>query len=155
VNHCERMPVCELMPRANLIVLTVQLQALHTMITDGANEASKRLQRSPFVLIGASAIAATIYNAFQSRRDFATWIGFVPRQDSTGKQKLGPISTQGDRYLRRILVVGAHSVLGRARPPNPAVGDGRSSSAPLQKQRAQGPLAALGPVHRQGLDALN
>ena len=38
------------------------------------------------------------------------------RQDSTGgKQKLGPISKQGDRYLRRILVVGAHSVLRRAR----------------------------------------
>src|SRR6516164_3632662 len=40
----------------------------------------------------------------------------VPRQDSTGgKQKLGPISKQGDRYLRRILVVGAHSVLRRAK----------------------------------------
>jgi transposase len=39
-------------------------------------------------------------------------VGVVPRQDSTGgKQKLGPISKQGDRYLRRILVVGAHSVL--------------------------------------------
>src|SRR6478672_13958929 len=38
------------------------------------------------------------------------------RQDSTGgKQKLGPISKQGDRYLRRILVVGAHSVLRRAK----------------------------------------
>jgi transposase len=42
----------------------------------------------------------------------AAWIGLVPRQDSTGgKQKLGPISKQGDRYLRRILVVGAHAVL--------------------------------------------
>jgi transposase len=40
----------------------------------------------------------------------------VPRQDSTGgKQKLGPISKQGDQYLRRILIVGAHSVLRRAR----------------------------------------
>jgi len=39
----------------------------------------------------------------------------VPRQDSTGgKQKLGPISKQGDRYLRRILVVGAIAVLRRA-----------------------------------------
>jgi transposase len=39
----------------------------------------------------------------------------VPRQDSTGgKQKLGPISNQGDRYLRRILIVGAHAVLRRA-----------------------------------------
>jgi hypothetical protein len=41
---------------------------------------------------------------FWSGRDFAAWIGLVPRQDSTGgKQKLGPISKQGDRYLRRIL----------------------------------------------------
>jgi hypothetical protein len=49
-------------------------------------------------------------------RDFAAWIGIVPRQDSTGgKHKLGPISKQGDQYLRRILVVGAHAVLKRAR----------------------------------------
>ena len=49
-------------------------------------------------------------------RDFAAWIGLVPREDSTGgKQKLGPISKQGDRYLRRILVVGAHAVLKLAR----------------------------------------
>jgi transposase len=42
--------------------------------------------------------------AFRSGRDFVAWIGLVPRQDSTGgKQKLGPISKQGDRYLRRIL----------------------------------------------------
>jgi transposase len=55
-------------------------------------------------------------NAFRSGRDFAAWIGLVPRQDSTGgKQKLGPISKQGDRYQRRILVVGAHSVLRRAK----------------------------------------
>src|SRR6516225_3749120 len=68
--------------------------------------------------IGASAIAATVTdpNAFRSGRYFAAWIGLVPRQDSTGgKQKLGPISKRGDRYLRRILVVGAHSVLRRAR----------------------------------------
>ena len=39
-----------------------------------------------------------------------------PAADSTGgKQKLGPISKQGDRYLRRILVVGAHAVLKLAR----------------------------------------
>ena len=40
----------------------------------------------------------------------------MPRQDSTGgKQKLGPISKQGDRYLRCILVIGAHAVLKLAR----------------------------------------
>jgi len=84
-----------------------------------ANEASKRLESVPGIgIIGASAIAATVTdpNVFQSGRDFAAWIGLVPRQDSTGgKQKLGPISKQGDRYLRRILVVGAHSVLRRAK----------------------------------------
>src|SRR5580693_7638771 len=110
--------------RASLIVLAAQLQALHTMIGSiekrlmvqhRANEASKRLESIPGIgLIGASAIAATVTdsNAFRSGRDFAAWIGLVPRQDSTGgKQKLRPISKQGDRYLRRILVVGAHSVL--------------------------------------------
>jgi len=66
----------------------------------------------------ATAIAATVPDpkVFRSGRDFAAWIGIVPRQDSTGgKQKLGPISKQGDQYLRRILVVGAHAVLKRAR----------------------------------------
>jgi transposase len=114
--------------RASLIVLAAQLQALHAMIGSierrlivqhRANEASKRLQSIHGIgLIGASAITATITdpNAFRSGRDFAAWIGLVPRQDSTGgKQKLGPISKQGDRYLRRILVVGAHSVLRRAK----------------------------------------
>jgi len=114
--------------RGSLIVLAAQLQALQTMIGSvekrltmqhRANEASKRLESVPGIgTIGASAITATVTdpNAFRSGRDFAAWIGLVPRQDSTGgKQKLGPISKQGDRYLRRILVVGAHSVLRRAR----------------------------------------
>src|SRR6266481_349003 len=80
---------------------------------------SERLETIPGIgVIGASAIAATVADptVFRSGRNFAAWIGLVPRQDSTGgKQKLGPISKQGDRYLRRILVVGAHSVLRRAK----------------------------------------
>ena len=121
----ERVPIDA---RASLIVLAAQLQALQTMIGSiekrlvvqhRANEASKRLESVPGIgLIGASAIAAIVTDpkAFRSGRDFAAWIGLVPRQDSTGgKQKLGPISKQGDRYLRRILVVGAHSVLRRAK----------------------------------------
>ena len=112
----ERVPVDA---RASLIVLAAQLQALQTLIGSiekriiaqhRANEASKRLQSIPGIgIIGASAIVSTVMdpNAFRSGRDLAAWIGLVPRQDSTGgKQKLGPISKQGDRYLRRILVVG-------------------------------------------------
>jgi transposase len=114
--------------RASLIVLAAQLEALQTMIgaiekrimaQHRADEASKRVATIPGIgFLGASAITATVTDAsaFRSGRDFAAWIGLVPRQDSTGgKQKLGPISKQGDRYLRRILVVGAHSVLRRAK----------------------------------------
>jgi transposase len=121
----ERLPIDA---RASLYVLAAQLQALQTMIGSiekrilaqhRASEASKRLETIPGVgRLGATAIAATITDprAFRSGRDFAAWIGLVPRQDSTGgKRKLGPISKQGDRYLRRILVVGAHSVLRRAK----------------------------------------
>ena len=117
----ERLPIDA---RASLIVLAAQLQALQTMIgtierriiaQHRANEASKRVATIPGIgFLGASAITATVTdpNAFRSGRDFAAWIGLVPRQDSTGgKQKLGPISKQGDRYLRRILIVGAHAVL--------------------------------------------
>jgi transposase len=84
-----------------------------------SDQESQRLETIPGVgVVGATAIAATVTDpkAFRSGRDFAAWIGLVPRQDSTGgKHKLGPISKQGDRYLRRILVVGAHAVLKRAR----------------------------------------
>jgi transposase len=117
----ERLPVDA---HASLVVLAAELQAIQTLIGSlekrirtqhRADEASKRLRSIPGIgLIGATAIAATITDpkAFRSGRDFAAWIGLVPRQDSTGgKQKLGPISKQGDRYLRRILVVGAHAVL--------------------------------------------
>jgi hypothetical protein len=54
--------------------------------------------------------------AFRSGRDFAGWIGLVPQQESTGANRSkGPISKQGDRYLRRILVIDAHTVLQQAR----------------------------------------
>ena len=113
---------------ASLVVLAAQLQALQTMIRSiekrivvqhRSSEASKRLQTIPGIgVIGATAIAATVSDpkVFRSGRDLAAWIGLVPREGSTGgKQKLGPISKQGDQYLRRILVVGAHAVLKRAR----------------------------------------
>jgi transposase len=121
----ERLPVDA---RASLIVLTAHIQALRTMIgaiekriiaQHRASEASKRVATIPGIgPLGASAITATMTDpsAFRSGRDFAAWIGLVPRQDSTGgKPKLGPISKQGDRYLRRLLVLGAHAALRRAK----------------------------------------
>jgi transposase len=124
-NEDRRVPIDA---RASLMLLAAQLQAVQTLIgliekrimaQHRSNEASKRLQTIPGIgVVGATAIAATVSDptVFRSGRDFAAWIGLVPRQDSTGgKQKLGPISKQGDQYLRRILVVGAHAVLRRAK----------------------------------------
>jgi len=51
-------------------------------------------------------------NTFRSGREFAAWLGLVPRQNSTGgKARLGGISKRGDSYLRRLLVNSAHTVL--------------------------------------------
>ncbi len=84
-----------------------------------ASDVSRRLESIPGIgVIGATAIAATVTDpsAFKSGRDLAAWIGLVPRQHSTGgKEKLGGISKQGDRYLRRLLVVGATAVVRQAR----------------------------------------
>jgi transposase len=58
-----------------------------------SNEASKRPEIPGIGVIGATTIAAVVPDprVFRSGRDFAAWIGIVPRQDSTGgKQKLGP-----------------------------------------------------------------
>lgn len=87
-----------------------ELQAWHA-----ENEASQRLAAIPGIgVISATAIAATVTDPkqFRSGRQFAAWLGLTPRQQSTGgKTRLGGISKQGDRYLRRLLVVGATAVM--------------------------------------------
>ena len=79
------------------------------------NEISQRVATVPGVgLITATAIAATITDAnhFKSGRQFAAFLGLVPRQFSSGgKERLGRISKKGNRYLRRLLIVGATSML--------------------------------------------
>ena len=88
------------------------------------NEASRRLAAIPGVgPITASAIVATITDPFQFRsaRHLAAWIGLVPRQHSSGgKQRQGGISKQGDRYLRRLLVLGATAVIRHSRSKSTA-----------------------------------
>ena len=78
-------------------------------------ETSQRLTAIPGLgIITATAIAATVTDPdqFRSGRQFAAWLGLTPQQHSTGgKTQLGGISKQGDRYLRRLLVVGATAVI--------------------------------------------
>ena len=84
-----------------------------------ANPISQRLATVPGIgpLI-ASAITATVADAaaFRSGPEFAAWLGLTPRQKSTGgKQRLGRITRRGDQYLRRLLIVGAQTVLLRSK----------------------------------------
>jgi len=80
-----------------------------------ASPTSQRLATIPGIgPVIASAIAATVPDAgvFRSGREFAAWLGLVPRQRSTGgKQRLGRITRDGDRYIRRLLIMGAQAVL--------------------------------------------
>jgi transposase len=79
------------------------------------NETSKRLDELPGVGPAlATALVASVADpkAFRSGRDFSAWIGLVPKQRSSGgKQKLGSISKQGDRYLRGLFTAGALAVI--------------------------------------------
>ena len=79
------------------------------------DEAGLRLATIPGIgPIIASALAASVPDAstFKSGRQFAAWLGLVPRQNSTGgKDRLGGITKAGDRYLRRLLVVGATGLI--------------------------------------------
>lgn len=75
----------------------------------------RRLRQIPgFGPLVSTATVAAIGNgaAFRRGRDFAAWVGVVPRQYSTGgKQKLFGISKRGNVYLRRMLIHGARAVL--------------------------------------------
>lgn len=64
--------------------------------------------------ITATAIVGTVGDAhnFKNGREFAAWLGLVPRQHSTGgRPRLLGISKRGDRYLRTLLVQGGHAVV--------------------------------------------
>jgi len=117
----QRIPV---LARACIAALGAQLRALKAQILEfdrqimlwhRSHETSKRLDGIPGVGPAlATALVASIADpkAFRSGRDFSAWIGLVPRQHSSGgKEKLGSISKQGDRYLRSLFMTGALAVI--------------------------------------------
>ncbi len=75
------------------------------------DETSQRLATIPGVgILSATVIAATTPDVgnFSSARDYAAWLGLTPKPHSTGgKQKVGRISKMGNRYIRRLLYLGA------------------------------------------------
>ena len=114
--------------RAALLLMADQLGALvaqihalerRLLIWHRQNQDSQRLATIPGVgIITATAMAASITDPglFRSGREFAAFLGLAPRQNSSGgKDKLGRISKKGDGYLRKLLVVGATSIIRRVK----------------------------------------
>jgi transposase len=97
------------------IGLNERIEGYSKMIEQHAllNADARRLMRMPGIgPITASAIVATIGDAHQFRtgRDLAAWLGLTPlNKSSGGKERLGKITKQGDRYIRKLLVVGMTS----------------------------------------------
>ena len=114
--------------RECLMALAAQLHMVKRQILEAdrrvlawhrTSKTSRRLEAIPGVgPLVATALVASVPDPhiFRSGRDLSAWIGLVPKQNSTGgKEKLGSISKAGNRYLRKLLVVGALSVIRRAK----------------------------------------
>ena len=90
------------------------------------DEVARRLATIPGIgPVGATALAASVTDPgqFRSGRQFAAWLGLTPRQNSSGgKERLGRITKMGDRYLRKLLVIGATSLVRRASQATDTVG---------------------------------
>jgi transposase len=90
------------------------------------NDTARRLATIPGIgPITASLISATVadISSFKAAREFAAWLGLVPRQNSSGgKTRLGRITKTGNREIRRLLVLGATSMVYRADGWKSAVG---------------------------------
>lgn len=104
-----------------LVTLAEQIDRMEAQLRRRSREDANaaRLVTVPGIgPITAAAILASVpdVGAFRSGRDFAAWIGLVPRQTSSGgKERLGRITKMGDRSIRRLLVTGALSAIRWAR----------------------------------------
>jgi len=109
-----RAAVVKSSPETSL-ALTTSKSVLHARQGHACQVATRP---SPII---ATAIAATVVepSGFRSGREFAAWLGLVPRQTSTGgKHRLGGISKRGNQYLRRLLINGASANLLRSKATN-------------------------------------
>lgn len=97
--------------------LEIEIRRLEAEIVRRAKEdaTAHRLMTIPGVgpLIATALVAlAPAPQTFRRGRDFAAWLGLTPRQHSTGgKQRLGATTGMGERSLRRLLIIGANSVV--------------------------------------------
>lgn len=116
-SELDALPKAARMPLQALFEQCAETQARIDRLTDEIkdvhrqSEVSQRLATIPGVgVLTATAIAATTPDVsnFGSARDYAAWLGLTPKPHSTGgKLKNGGISKMGNRYIRRLLYLGA------------------------------------------------
>ncbi len=125
VPDCVRVALRPLVGQIDALDEAIGAIDKELVASDKADETARRLMTISGVgPVTASAIRATIQDAsaFASGREFAANLGLTPRQSSTGgKQRLGRITKMGDRYLRKLLVVGACATLCHRRGHNDAL----------------------------------
>ncbi len=115
VPDCVRKALAPLVQQIDAIDAEIEAidEEIKTLVK--ADETARRLMTIPGIgPITAAAIVATVQetSAFASGREFAAFLGLTPRQNSSGgKERLGRITKMGDRYLRKLLVVGACATL--------------------------------------------
>jgi transposase len=114
IPECARQALAPLVAQLRSATQQIEMLDAEILAWHKQSEVSRRLATIPGVgPLTATAIAATVPDAkaFSTARQFAAWIGLVPRQNSTGgKARLGRISKQGDAYLRRLLSSGTAMV---------------------------------------------
>jgi transposase len=125
VPDCVRAALRPLVDQIDALDETIAAIDKELVASVKADETAKRLTTIPGVgPVTASAITATIQDmsAFASGREFSAFLGLTPRQSSTGgKERLGRITKMGDRYLRKLLVVGACATLRHRKGHNDAL----------------------------------
>ena len=145
------------------IGLNARIDGYSKMIEEHAliNADARRLMRMPGIgpITASSAIVATIGDAkqFRTGRDLAAWLGLTPlNKSSGGKEKLGKITKQGDRYIRKLLVVGmtSRAVMAKRSPEKVdlwTAKNHRRQTVPIGNNRhgQQGRSGHLGNAHEE------
>jgi transposase len=121
-----RQAVAELYKRFGELAKGIQSCEAEIVKHARTDPTARRLATIPGIgPVTASLIAATVadISRFKSARQFAAWLGLVPRQSSTGgKTRLGRITKAGNKEIRKLLVLGATSMLGHAEGWHSAAG---------------------------------
>jgi error-prone DNA polymerase len=121
-----RQAIAELYERFGELANGIQACEAEIVKHARSDATARRLATIPGIgPITASLIAATVVDIsrFKTARQFAAWLGLVPRQHATaGKTRLGRITKAGNKEIRKLLVLGATSMVGHAEGWHSALG---------------------------------